>query len=105
MSYYGKNELPWEEKVVLFQINPDAASRSDIARLAEELIEAQGKVVELRGRLKIAQQDGGSPWRGIVVCPEGSYYCNDKNEVVFTDKITTRDIAITRELFSCGEEG
>ena len=45
-----------------------------------------------------------SPWRGIVVCLEGAYYCNDKYEVIFTDKITTRDIAITRELFSCGEE-
>lgn len=31
-------DIPWSEKVVAFQINPDAASRGDIARMAEELI-------------------------------------------------------------------
>jgi len=28
--------LPWNERVVMLQINPDAASISDIMRLAEE---------------------------------------------------------------------
>lgn len=31
------NELPWDEKLSLFQINPAAASLDDIARMAMEL--------------------------------------------------------------------
>ena len=40
------NKLPWEEKIVLFQIHPDAASRRDIARLAEELMYAKRRILE-----------------------------------------------------------
>jgi len=32
--------IPWAEKVALISINPDVASREDIARLAAELMEA-----------------------------------------------------------------
>ena len=35
------NDLPWSERVVMLSINPDAASRVDIARLASELMEAK----------------------------------------------------------------
>lgn len=44
------NELPWSERVNMLSINPDAASRDDIARLATEVGEFQRK--ELAGRFK-----------------------------------------------------
>ena len=34
------NNLPWFERVTLFEIHPDAASRNDIARLAMEWLAA-----------------------------------------------------------------
>jgi len=36
--------IPWAEKVALISINPDVASREDIARLAAELMEATQKL-------------------------------------------------------------
>ena len=31
--------IPWNEKVAMLSINPDAATRDDIARMASELME------------------------------------------------------------------
>lgn len=37
------NLLPWSERVSMLSINPDAASRNDIARMAAELMEPQAR--------------------------------------------------------------
>lgn len=41
------NELPWGERVNRLSVNPDAASRDDIAKLARELMEKHKRVWEL----------------------------------------------------------
>jgi len=42
------DSLPWNERVVLLSIKPDAARRQDIARLAAELMEANHKLCQIR---------------------------------------------------------
>ena len=43
------NKMPWlEERVPTLSINPDMATREDIARLAADLIEVNQKIVKLR---------------------------------------------------------
>lgn len=37
------NKLPWSERVNMLSINPDAATRDDVARMASELSEAEMK--------------------------------------------------------------
>jgi len=39
--------LPWNERIVMLSIHPDAASRDDAARLATELMEANRRIKEL----------------------------------------------------------
>ena len=36
------NELPWDERVTMLSINPDAATREDVANMAAELVEIWG---------------------------------------------------------------
>jgi hypothetical protein len=33
------NDLPWDERITMLSVNPDAATRGDIARMATELSE------------------------------------------------------------------
>ena len=46
--------LPWSERVPMLSINPDAASRHDVGRLAAELMECRKEVIEIK--LKTIEQ-------------------------------------------------
>jgi len=41
-------ELPWDERITVLSVHPDAASRDDVARLAAELMEARAEIQRLR---------------------------------------------------------
>jgi hypothetical protein len=44
--------LPWDERIATISINPDMATREDIAMLAAELMEARAEVKRLREALE-----------------------------------------------------
>lgn len=46
-------EIPWSERVNMLSINPDAASRDDVAKMAAELSDAKA-IEEERDRLREA---------------------------------------------------
>ena len=39
--------LPWSERIPMLSINPDAATKEDIAKLAAELMEARHELLRL----------------------------------------------------------
>lgn len=43
--------LPWNERVPAISINPDMATRHDIARLAAELMEARNEINLLKDEI------------------------------------------------------
>lgn len=46
--------LPWNEKVPMFSIYPDAANRDDVAKLATELMKANKRITELEDKISFA---------------------------------------------------
>jgi hypothetical protein len=52
------NNLPWSEKVNMLSINPDAASREDIAKMAAELSEKDRELQKARKELDISSVAG-----------------------------------------------
>lgn len=41
MAEAPKQTLPWDERITVLSVHPDAASRDDVARLASELMECR----------------------------------------------------------------
>jgi len=62
------SELPWEERVPLLSVDPDAASNDDVARLATELMEARAEVERLTNILAVESY----PWMQRAVAAEAA---------------------------------
>jgi hypothetical protein len=57
-------EIPWNEKINIISINPDCATRNEIARLAAELSEANDKIWQCFAAAKACEM-GGPFWDDI----------------------------------------
>ncbi|TXH56293.1 MAG: hypothetical protein E6Q97_06810 [Desulfurellales bacterium] len=51
--------LPWKERVAMLSINPDAATRDDVASLADELMIANHKVARAEEAERWAEKLAG----------------------------------------------
>jgi len=49
------NQLPWDERVTMLSINPDAATREDVADMAAELMEKWADFFSERQRAEAAE--------------------------------------------------
>jgi hypothetical protein len=45
------HRLPWIERLPMTSINPDAATRDDVARMAAELMECRKVILDLRAKI------------------------------------------------------
>lgn len=50
-------ELPFIEKIGVLSINPDAATRDDVANMAAQLMEYYSKILELESQLSSANAE------------------------------------------------
>lgn len=48
------NKLTWTERLPMLSINPDAATRHDVARMAAELMECRKCILDLRAKISEA---------------------------------------------------
>ena len=53
--------LPWNERVTMLSINPDAANRNDVARMAAELMEANHENERLKEALQSLYDEQNGP--------------------------------------------
>lgn len=51
------SNLPWNERVPMLSVNPDAATRDDIAHLAADLMDVRQGAEELKGFVYIITLD------------------------------------------------
>lgn len=62
--------LPWSERVVMLSINPDAATRDDVAKLSADLMDRCARIAELERGLAEVIEDFK-----VVVAWSGDCYC------------------------------
>lgn len=55
--------LPWPDRVAMLSVNPDAANRDDVARMAAELMEAKRLMIFLRVYMERMFNETGQPER------------------------------------------
>jgi hypothetical protein len=69
------NELPWDEKIPAISINPDMATRDDIARMAAELMELREERDKLLELTKIVLDDAETHHK--AGCEAADWYNNN----------------------------
>lgn len=75
----AKMSLPWDERVPMLSINPDAASRHDVAEMAANLMKANSENLLLRTALEpFAFRSDHGPNMAPHQNKEYCYTCEEK---------------------------